>query len=175
MNNSFEIRGETAVIFVRHRRAGSFEVIVDAADLPGIRASYGNVFVSKSRGGWYAKTRYCTGETMTERAFVLSRMLLDAPAGLLVDHRNHNTLDNRRENIRIVDHTGNQLNRFGANRDNKSSGIRGVHWDANARKWKARIKKNGVSHHLGMFVSKGLAALAVQTKLAELEGVAHAS
>src|SRR4051812_204373 len=40
----------------------------------------------------------------------LHRFLLDAPAGLLVDHRNRNGLDCRRENLRLATHAQNQSN-----------------------------------------------------------------
>lgn len=40
----------------------------------------------------------------------LHRVLVDAPPGSLVDHRDGNTLDNRRDNLRITDKSGNNRN-----------------------------------------------------------------
>ncbi len=42
---------------------------------------------------------------------MLHRYLIDAPDGYHVDHINHNTLDNRKENLRVVTHLANNLNR----------------------------------------------------------------
>ena len=38
----------------------------------------------------------------------LHRLIMDAPKGLLVDHRNGDSLDNRRANLRLATHSQNQ-------------------------------------------------------------------
>jgi len=65
------------------------------------------------------------------------------------DHINHDTLDNRDSNLRIATRSENQHNR-GANR-NSSSGIKGVYWMKNDRKWVAQIRLNGKSKYLGSY------------------------
>lgn len=55
----------------------------------------------------------------------LHRHLLDAPSGMTVDHFNHDTLDNRRNNLRLVTNQKNCENRKGAYSTSKL-GIRGV-------------------------------------------------
>ena len=40
----------------------------------------------------------------------MHRFLMDSPEGLIVDHINHDRLDNRLENLRVVTVRGNQLN-----------------------------------------------------------------
>lgn len=58
------------------------------------------------------------------------------PKGLVVDHINGNTLDNRRSNLRITSQKVNTWNQHGAGRDSKS-GIRGVRFACG--KWAAYI------------------------------------
>lgn len=58
------------------------------------------------------------------------------------DHKNHNTLDNQRENLRIVT---NQENHF--NQKNRS----GYCWDKRIRKFRAQITIGGKQKHLGLF------------------------
>jgi hypothetical protein len=50
---------------------------------------------------------------------------MGAPKGMSIDHINHNTLDNRKANLRIVTHQQNNTNRNGAYSTSKT-GIRGV-------------------------------------------------
>jgi HNH endonuclease len=71
-------------------------------------------------GGYYAMRRTETGGSI-----YLHRYLLDAPDGMVVDHINHNTLDNRRQNLRICTNQENNENRNGAYTTSKT-GIRGV-------------------------------------------------
>ena len=67
--------------------------------------------------------------------------------GIYVDHINHNTLDNRKCNLRKTDASGNVRNtRKG--RDN-SSGYKGVSYYKRDNLYQAGIKCNGVSYNAG--------------------------
>lgn len=68
-----------------------------------------------------------------------------------IDHINGNPLDNRIENLRIVDRAGNSQNRWKAHRDNLSCGLLGVTWNKQHQRWQAKIVANKVRHHLGYF------------------------
>ncbi len=78
------------------------------------------------------------------------------PAGMMVDHIDGNGLNNRLDNLRLVDVTGNARN---ARRPRtNTSGISGVSWSQNAGKWRAFVMDNGKQRHLGYFSSKEEAA-----------------
>lgn len=66
-----------------------------------------------------------------------------------VDHIDLNRSNNRIENLRAANRSGNGANR-GRYANNKS-GYKGVCWFKPARKWHAQIKLNGKVHHLGYF------------------------
>jgi len=55
----------------------------------------------------------------------LHRYILNAPPDMQVDHKNHDTLDNRRDNLKITTPSQNQRNRSGAPSHSKT-GVRGV-------------------------------------------------
>lgn len=69
----------------------------------------------------------------------------------LVDHIDQDPSNNRVENLRAADKRINAIN-SGLAKNNKS-GIKGVSWDKNAKKWSAQIKANGSKVHLGVFSS----------------------
>lgn len=80
---------------------------------------------------------------------LLHRELVGFPIGKVVDHVNHNILDNRRSNLNIVSTSDNLFNRKGA-QSNNTSGYRGVHKARNG-KWVVRFTKNKVTTRLGTY------------------------
>jgi hypothetical protein len=88
--------------------------------------------------------------------------------GKYVDHRNHEKLDNRRENLRICTMGENNANKRLHGRN--TSGFKGVTWDKFARKWEALIywKRKGI--YLGVFESKNEAAHAYNKAAITLHG-----
>lgn len=73
----------------------------------------------------------------------------DCPSGMVRDHINGNTLDNRRTNIRFV--TAQQNNHNHGRSKVNTSGYTGVRWEADRKKWLARIKINDKAINLGRY------------------------
>jgi len=67
----------------------------------------------------------------------------------IIDHINHNTLDNRQKNLRICTVSENQQNRRRAK--NNTSGVVGVRHKKETNRFHARIYLNGRCKHLGSF------------------------
>ena len=103
---------------------------------------------------WYAsicgKRVYASREVSKTHSY-LHREIMKAPKGLFVDHKNHNTLDNRKENLRLCTQVENNRNRAGAQSRSKS-GIRGVWWVESRKKWATSIAVNKRTIPLGRFV-----------------------
>lgn len=76
----------------------------------------------------------------------------------IVDHINHDKLDNRLINLRLVDR---QLN--GLNRANSEAGV-----SKHRHEWRARINLKGKQIYLGIYPSKDVALKAVRQKRKEL-------
>lgn len=68
-----------------------------------------------------------------------------------VDHRNGDTLDNRRENLRVATTSQNGMNR--RRQANNTSGFKGVTKDKTKIKWVAKIMVNKKTIHLGTFTT----------------------
>lgn len=89
---------------------------------------------------------------------LVHRLIMNAPKGSMIDHKNMDTLDNRKENLRFCSYSQNAMN-CKMNRDN-TSGLRGVCWDKHHNRWVARIRSENKSHYLGHFLDINDAAVA---------------
>ena len=78
----------------------------------------------------------------------LHRFIMNAPAGMDVDHINGNGLDNRKCNLRICTHAQNMMNHRGYS----PSGVRGTRKMGN--RWHARIHFEGREIHLGAYATR---------------------
>jgi hypothetical protein len=90
---------------------------------------------------------------------LMHRVILGVADGLLVDHINHDTLDNRRANLRAASVVENGRNRRAANTTN-TSGYHGVSFHRDVGKWRPRVTVDGHRHYLGWFATPYEAALA---------------
>jgi hypothetical protein len=146
--------------------------IVDAEDAERVAAfKWHAKSWSASPGKRYAHrtVRVTPGRNGKKSAVTLHRWLVDAGPGQVVDHVNGNTLDNRRENLRVTDVRGNSMN-VTSSKNQKRGGFKGVNWNPRAKKWEAgigagEIGKNGKRRrlYLGIFTDPVLAAKAYDT------------
>jgi hypothetical protein len=81
---------------------------------------------------------------------LMHREILDAPTGLLVEHRNTDSLDNRRSNLRLATASQNSCNSR-RDKSNTYSRYRGVSFSKRKGKWFATIRVNGRKIWLGYF------------------------
>jgi hypothetical protein len=89
----------------------------------------------------------------------MHRVIMNPPLDLLVDHENHNGLDNRKANLRIATHAENSRNKKKQS-SKTSSRYKGVYLAKWANKWRAAIYHNGKCIQLGYFDSEEEAAKA---------------
>ena len=89
----------------------------------------------------------------------MHREILHAPEGMLVDHQNRNSLDNRQHNLRLATPSQNSYNRKKTS-GTSSSKYRGVTFNKGRNRWYARIKVNGKTMWLGSFDNEEKAAKA---------------
>lgn len=140
---------------------GGHIAIVDAEDadlvsaynwaaLPTGRTVYAQRALKKSDGRWTTQKMHTliTGYALT-------------------DHRNGIGLDNRRANLREATHAQNLRNiriRPGV------SGFKGVTWWEMRGVWKAQIRRDGRSNHIGYFANAHDAALAYDEAARRIHG-----
>lgn len=119
--------------------------IVDASDFEWL-----------SQWNWYAewspktKSFYAARRDENNSYVCMHRFILGLTSKKQGDHENHNTLDNRRNNLRSCTI---QQNRFNQKiRVNNTSGFKGVSWCEKLKKWWSYIRVNGRTLHLGYFL-----------------------
>lgn len=90
------------------------------------------------------------GTPRPERKWILMhRQIMQPLTSMQVDHINGNRLDNRKENLMIVNYSQSQINRkIGTN---NKSGYKGVHKNNKSNKWFANIRIDGKIKYLGGF------------------------
>jgi hypothetical protein len=136
---------------------GGYEVLIDREDSDKV-AEFGPWYMNspspdKKVGRFYFA--HNLPERNGKRECVrLHRMITGATKGQIVDHINGDTLDCRKVNLRITDAHTNATNAKAYSEN------RGVNWDAEYSKWRARIQVNGKSVSLGRHDTKDQAIAA---------------
>ncbi|WP_404991195.1 HNH endonuclease [Cupriavidus pauculus] len=137
---------------------------VDDADAPRVLAHRWGAWAYKSGD----RVFIYAGAVIEGKSVLMHRLILAAPTGLLVDHRNHATLDNRRENLRVCSRSQNQQNR--RVNANSTTGVKGVRLDRTCGRYIAEIRVEGKRLHLGRFDDLAAAADAYRTAALKLHG-----
>lgn len=124
------------------------EILVDDCD-----------FEELSRDRWYVDGKGYARRNSTKaehgngrrKGVLMHRKIMGFPVGFEIDHQNHNKLDNRKSNLRIVTTSQNQMNR--PVQSNNRLGIKGIHYCNTRKKFVAQIKINKKKINLGRFTT----------------------
>ncbi len=127
-------------------------VIVDPEDYLKLSQYHWQLFESKSKKCYAVRLD-------NEKIVRMHRVIMNAPAGKIVDHENHNGLDNRKSNLRfatLAENSQNSTKRI----KNVTSKYKGVCLSKGHRKWMASITCDHKRKHLGYFDNEEDAARA---------------
>lgn len=98
---------------------------------------------------WYVNAQGYIAGLYNNKIVLIHRFILNAPDDLLVDHRNHDTTNNRRYNLRLATKAQNNINV--KLRTDSSSGVTGVNWNKESNQWVVRISVNNKRIYLGRY------------------------
>lgn len=118
------------------------KALIDLEDVDKIKS------IKWHRSDSQRHTYYCVSNNSTYRR--LHRLILGiTDKNVVIDHINHNGLDNRKSNLRICT---NQQNICNCNTPkNNKSGYKGVYWSKERNKWCAQISINNKTKSLGRY------------------------
>ncbi|MBE0535092.1 MAG: HNH endonuclease, partial [Phycisphaerae bacterium] len=102
------------------------------------------------------------------RSLAMHRLILNAPKGLIVDHMDHDGMNNTKRNLRLCTAAENQRHRRAQCKG--TSRFKGVSWSRSRRKWCAAIMYKFRTYRLGYFDDEIQAATAYDKKARELHG-----
>lgn len=77
---------------------------------------------------------------MKRKKFTMHREIMSSKTNDVIDHKNGNPLDNRKENLRLCTQMENCRNQ--SIKSSNKSGYKGVSWDKRAGKWSAFLTVN---------------------------------
>jgi hypothetical protein len=134
-------------ILIKSQVYGDFKIILDTEDYEKIKNFHCNILKNPSNNKFYVTVYY------NNKAKKLSRIIMNINnPKIQVDHKFGDTLDNRKENLRICDNSQNQANKL--TNKNNVSGYKGVSWYEQLKKWVVHIGYNNKQIHLGYFKNK---------------------
>ncbi len=120
---------------------------------------------------WYAAAASNTFYVVRKHAgkpLKMHRQIMDAPSHLVVDHIDHNGLNNTRANLRLCTFAQNLCNALPP--ANASSRYKGVSWEKRRKNWRVVIQFNNKTYHLGHFENEIDAAKAYDKRAIKLHG-----
>lgn len=133
--------------------------IVDTEDYD--RISTHSWYAQKAMHTFYAERAFYTNGRKGDRFILLMHrevMGMIPGDGRMVDHKNRNGLDCRKENLRETTYG---LNNYNSRlRKTNTSGYRGVTWSNQNKKWMAQINFNNIHFTCGFYDDKSNAAKA---------------
>ena len=97
---------------------------------------------------WFTDDGYLVAKNEKGKHIFLHRLIMNFP-DYMIDHKNGNENDCKKNNLRLCTSSKNQMNR--KLNTNNTSGAKGIIWSKSHNKWRARICVNKKYIHLGLF------------------------
>jgi hypothetical protein len=151
MKNEYEIKNGFAEIILKRRYEKPIRTKVDIEDIEKLKklnVRWHGLYVPRMDSYYVVAQLYVEGKFTS---VLMHRYLMNPKEDKVVDHLNHDILDNRKSNLRLIKNAENLQNARGASSHNKSSGIRGVSWSKWRKKWRARLNVNRKEIIVGYF------------------------
>lgn len=147
MKNSYRIKDDEVYITIKDKDK-IMETVIDLCDFE-IVSQY-NWFAWYSKGNDQYYVRGFNYSKYGNKQFYMHRIIMNPPKDKLIDHINHDSLNNKRSNLRIVTPSQNHQNRKPGVQLGQSK-ERNVVWDKFTNSWKVYFKYNKQRYNVGRY------------------------
>jgi len=109
MKNEYKVNGDITMIFIKYKDK-IIETMIDTEDLEKVK-EFPNTWHARYEKN--VRNYYISGTYVDNGKIIniqIHRLIMNTPEGLMVDHINHNTIDNRKYNLRNVEPFQNSQN-----------------------------------------------------------------
>lgn len=161
MSNQYRASGEECFLIIHSAKHGTHQSIFDIEDLESV-SQYKWSLSKRKEGGFYVVTHSKDGN----RRLIMLHRLVTGERFKLVDHKDRDSLNNRKSNLREATPSQNALN--SKVQKNNKLGIKGVHYRKDLKKYRASIFTHGKTVYLGCFYTADEAAEAYESALKEI-------
>lgn len=179
MNNEYEVLEDCVRIKLNRVKGEPLYALIDKEDLEKVSSvEYAwCAKLSKTTKSHYARTYRVKGYVGKRKQYTTLFMhaLIMGTVGqhiIHIDHINHDTLDNRKSNLRAITASENYMNRNGKNKNN-TSGYRNVCWNKATGKWCVTLSINYKPIRIGEYKNIEDAARAAEEARAKYYGEHH--
>lgn len=148
MKNNYWIEGNTLVVQIYYK-GDMLEAYFDVEDFDKVDMVNGTwaAYVPKQSVNDHRKYITYQGKEFPKRIYA-HQYIKPSPEGMIIDHKNWNGLDNRKNNL---EHVTTQRNLQNRRVYNSTSGVRNVRWDKTRNKWKAEVWVDDKNIYIGRF------------------------
>lgn len=156
IKNKYKIVDDYVIIYLNRKNGDIFETYIDLEDIEKIKKIKYKWHAAwdKHMKSFYARATIYKGmdenNCSISNSLLLHRYIMDATKDEVVDHINHNTLDNRKNNLRLTTIDKNSMHREGVNKNN-TTGYRNVSYIKSQGKYVVQLQVNGKNTQLGAF------------------------
>jgi len=134
--------------------------LVDDADFPLLSEFRWCYRAERNKQGYAVRHRKVDGK---DRLCYLHREVLRAPEGFETIFLNHDRLDCRRENLKVVSKL--EARQHHRVRSDSKSGVKGVRHNPETDSWSAYVYRHGHCYHVGTYLTKEQAVAAYEGAL----------
>ncbi len=168
MKNSFRTEGDVTHIALVRKNGEVLETCVDTDDLPLLATFHGTWQAWWERHGQRFYASAVLGPRGKQRQHFLHRFLMGYPKGMVIDHIDHDGLNNRRTNMRVVTNAENVRHLTPGKRRGRRGGYGLGVTKTKSGRWQAQLTTNGVNRYLGVYSTPEEAAAVVACKRQEI-------